>query len=540
VRLTIDLGAERQLAAPGLRESNWLVRSFELLASAPPAIRYGLPLIGAGLFAALLVAVPVLHPETAGDRAVFGYIGWRILQGELPYRDVWDHKPPAIHYLNALGLLIGRGSIWGIAALQWLALLAAVVLGFLALRRGFSAGPALFASAVWLVGINPVFEGGDLTESFALPLQFAALLLFAAAARARGSVWLWFLTGIVGGVAFALRQNLIGVWLAIVVWVLVEALRTRDLGLVPRVVVPVGLGGLAITGVWLVYFARAGLLADVWADAFVFNFGYSGGGDIRARLSAALLGANALAGSLVFVTGLTGYLLLAFPSDANDEATRERTALQQLLAYGLPIEVILSVASGRVFAHYFITWLPMLALGTVVLASRLRAPATVRSATFLAMALLAAYGPAYELVREARSGSRGQGLQAAAAYVMANTPPGASVLVLWGAPEINLLTNRPAGSRFVFLPPFHPSGFLDEQAQDVLARRPALVVVPPNVPPIDKQARQTWLAKAPGRTADADMQAALDELSGAYQVQATVGADGWEIYAPRNAGQVGT
>jgi hypothetical protein len=139
------------------------------------------------------------------------------------------------------------------------------------------------------------------------------------------------------------------------------------------------------------------------------------------------------------------------------------------------------------------------------------------------------------LVREARTQSRGDGLRAAATYINANTPAGASVLVLWGSPELNLLTNRPAGSRFLFLPPYRPPGFLQQQTQDILARRPAFVLVPPDVPPIDTQARQAWLARFPGRTLDADMQAALDELTGGYQAQATVGADQWHIYAPRDA-----
>jgi hypothetical protein len=37
------------------------------------------------------------------DSGVFLYVGWRLLQGDIPYRDIWDHKPPLIYFVDALG-----------------------------------------------------------------------------------------------------------------------------------------------------------------------------------------------------------------------------------------------------------------------------------------------------------------------------------------------------------------------------------------------------------------------------------------------------
>ena len=39
------------------------------------------------------------------DEGIFGYAGQVILNNGLPYRDVFDHKPPVAFYLNALALL---------------------------------------------------------------------------------------------------------------------------------------------------------------------------------------------------------------------------------------------------------------------------------------------------------------------------------------------------------------------------------------------------------------------------------------------------
>jgi hypothetical protein len=63
------------------------------------------------------------------DSGVFLYAGWRILSGELPYRDIWDHKPPLIYYLNALGLVVSGGSRWGVWCIEFILLFTAALLG---------------------------------------------------------------------------------------------------------------------------------------------------------------------------------------------------------------------------------------------------------------------------------------------------------------------------------------------------------------------------------------------------------------------------
>src|SRR5213592_1078140 len=54
------------------------------------------------LLAALLaVRVPSLVQPAGGDQGLYVYEGQRVLAGDVPYRDVWDQKPPAIAFLYA-------------------------------------------------------------------------------------------------------------------------------------------------------------------------------------------------------------------------------------------------------------------------------------------------------------------------------------------------------------------------------------------------------------------------------------------------------
>lgn len=55
------------------------------------------------LIAVLLVArLPSLAQPAGADQGLYAYVGTRILDGGLPYRDAWDQKPPAIHGLYAV------------------------------------------------------------------------------------------------------------------------------------------------------------------------------------------------------------------------------------------------------------------------------------------------------------------------------------------------------------------------------------------------------------------------------------------------------
>jgi hypothetical protein len=56
-----------------------------------------------------LGALPLLVYPLGKDQGIYATVGVAILKGGVPYVDAWELKPPAIHYLYALGLwLFGR------------------------------------------------------------------------------------------------------------------------------------------------------------------------------------------------------------------------------------------------------------------------------------------------------------------------------------------------------------------------------------------------------------------------------------------------
>ncbi len=132
-----------------------------------------------GLLALVVLtqANPGLNNATL-DYGNYAYIGQQITLGKLPYKDVWESKPPAIFYVDALGLWAARGFRWGIWGIEFICLAAAIGLSYILIKKLWGVFPALYGTIIWLVGLNVTLQGGNTTEEFPLPLHFLALILF--------------------------------------------------------------------------------------------------------------------------------------------------------------------------------------------------------------------------------------------------------------------------------------------------------------------------------------------------------------------------
>jgi len=130
---------------------------------------------------AALIVLTQTNPGTVipnRDYGFYSYIGLQVLRGKLPYQDVWESKPPAIFYLNAAALSLGRGYRWGIWLVEFVFLLAAILFSYSLFKKLWGTPSALFGTAIWLIGMSLTLQGGNYTEEYPLPFHFLALTLF--------------------------------------------------------------------------------------------------------------------------------------------------------------------------------------------------------------------------------------------------------------------------------------------------------------------------------------------------------------------------
>ncbi len=232
-------------------------------------------LVAALILISLIVALPVLTYPMGRDQGMYANIARAILNGGLPYIDMWDIKPPAIYYIYAGGIsLFGPGAA-AIRAID-LAFLpfTLISLYLLGKRLGGTVG-AGFLSGILFTVFYFTETFASLTQSdslVTLPMSAAALcVIFAGdAARASRRALLWSMAaGALCAVTIWFKHYYALFVLAMVIEHLLRRIfdRTENLPLVRRFPVKealaFALGGLPVGAMPLLYFLANGVFAEM-------------------------------------------------------------------------------------------------------------------------------------------------------------------------------------------------------------------------------------------------------------------------------------
>ncbi len=205
------------------------------------------------------------------DQGLYAYVGERILQGELPYVDAWDQKPPAIHYTYAVMRLIWPAD--GVVALADLAAAAAIAaLLWLIGRQLASQGVGVGAALLFLLLSNPAFTRLAGVRVRAQGETFIAVAIAGAVWMLAGRVPLTStrsaLGGLLLGLAFAYKYNA-AIYAVAAVGVLIAA---RALSMRSVLALCAGFAVVPLALLWLLRSA----LVPLYEATITYNVRYSG------------------------------------------------------------------------------------------------------------------------------------------------------------------------------------------------------------------------------------------------------------------------
>ena len=244
-------------------------------------------LLLAGLLA---IRIPSLVQPAGADQALYAYVGQRILAGEVPYRDAWDQKPPAIHVTYAA--LIALWPHESVVAGADLVVAALTALSLIALGRRLSSypGAGTAAAALFLLLANPAFGrlGGVRVRAQCevfIALAIAAALLSAWKAttmprgretRVDGAGRGWLVTaGALVGIAALFKYNAVVYGLPVAALALRRADGTRRGELVKDASALIA-GAIVPVAIIFSWMAGAGALKDLIDATIDYNLQYSG------------------------------------------------------------------------------------------------------------------------------------------------------------------------------------------------------------------------------------------------------------------------
>ncbi|HSI13961.1 MAG TPA: glycosyltransferase family 39 protein [Chthoniobacter sp.] len=504
------------------------------------------------LFASLMVPLlPALNPLPNRDAGVYLYAGQRILDGDTLYRDIWDHKPPLIHWINACGLWLGNGHVSGVLILEALsfAIAAALLYRLLAtyLDSRLAAG---FGVVVFISAASPFLENGDLTEEYALPFQ----CLGAWCLLRRGglpAIWQCVLCGAATAFCFLLRPNMIGIGVVGGLFLL-SYLKEREWQAVFGRCVALGAGSVLVLAVALTPFAVQKVIPDLIDQVFRFNTAYSASSPLS-KLHAVAAGMKhyLILNGAIFTAVGTVFILFRQRMRSAPLVGRPTRLAFFALAW-LAIEVPFSSLSGRPYLHYFTTWLTPLSLCGGFIAWHIlagynnrdhtsMAPSGRRSWAVIVVAIAMAL-PQFSVgvisVVRWHNNQRKYFPAEVVSYVLRNSTSHEAVL-LWGAePVINFITKRPAGTRYAYQYPLLTTGYANEAriaefVHSISQSRPVIIIDTSSsnsiIPPIDGKRRANWSPES-GYSVPASLESFYTFVLENYQKDTSFEPSAWEAY----------
>jgi hypothetical protein len=421
-----------------------------------PVLRVARP-VSLAAFSAILLS-PGLWLGAPMDSAVFVLAGVRIRDGYAPYRDLWDHKPPGVYLLNALGqTVLPWLAPWLVSWLLTVAFTAAAILVFdRLLQRRLSAIVSFLWSLVCLVGIAsyPIALGGGLTESFAiLPLIVGLWAIVSLRPTLRLSVLIGSL------LAFACLMSLQCLPAAAVLFVLTVFGARSWLNAARRAAAAVA-GGVSVASVVVVWLLANGALGNAFDQVVTYNEAYRSSGAAFARLLLATLLAFMF---LLPPMAVAGVRMGARPRkfDRIDWSC---------LGWGIAFAVYV-VYQERIFLHYWILMVPPAVLlassGTRWIAEQVRTSdrglkvlavgLSIASASALSISALSMV-ELYSVTIPIASAARDATIETSD-WITANTPTSATVFVWGDDPNLYLVSHRSPYDVYVYQIPLVTPGY---------------------------------------------------------------------------------
>lgn len=213
------------------------------------------------------------------DLNIYFNIGKGMLNGLVPYRDLFDHKGPLIFLIYGIGYLISNTSFTGVYIIESLFFFVGSSAAYLLTRHHLNRLYAFIAAVCFpLAGLFYTSQGGS-AEEFIVTIQAVSLLFFVRyfqiSDNRRQGVICAFVQGILLSLVFFIKMNLVVYCIPLLLTTFLYLLFRKEYYYLIRSILFFLFGFLVVTFPIVIYFLFNSALTDFWNGYFEFNFFYA-------------------------------------------------------------------------------------------------------------------------------------------------------------------------------------------------------------------------------------------------------------------------
>lgn len=302
----------------------------------------------------ILFILPLIHQPISRDEGTYLVVAKGLLNGQMPYRDLFDHKPPLVYawYAGSIAIFGDRPAaprLAGALCVVATVLLIAVCAGRLYGPRGRWIAALAMASMTSISALQWGFN----TETFMLPLMAGSLLAFLRAKDDCGGRWA-LVSGLAGGLAVLTKSVAVLNLGVLLLFPIVSRSFVADWRRGVRYSMTVLVGAVIAGTLVCLPFVAAGAGRELFYANVTYNRLYGAQIGLAERLSLSWRSAlvfTIFAGPFAFL-GVVGTI-----SGLVRRSTEDWLVLTWTAASALGV-----VATGHFFLHYYQQLIPGMAL----------------------------------------------------------------------------------------------------------------------------------------------------------------------------------
>ena len=206
--------------------------------------------------------------------------GW--VNGYIPYRDTFDQKGPVLYIVYAIGYLLSNDNFYGMYVIQSIFLLVSMIIAYKLSRIFVSPACAFSLSVIYPALLGVLSFAGGTAEDLVSTFQIAGLYLFVRYFRSgnQSNVRDSFLQGILIGLVFLIKFNLILFWFFPLMAVFIVLARERKYRLLLKHLGACCFGFILVLVPFACYFLLVKGFSDFIDCYFIFNFKYAAGNTV--------------------------------------------------------------------------------------------------------------------------------------------------------------------------------------------------------------------------------------------------------------------